>query len=124
MGSRLLGVAGIVGLVLVLATCTGDRGPTGPQGPGGAMGTAGVSGREVATTTQAIMVNGSPITLRADCPLGKQVFGGGWSTDNPDALLSFVQSYPSSATSWTATVASGHVINLTFSVYAICGFSN
>ena len=89
----------------------------------GTAGPSGVSGWEIATTTQAIMVNGSPITLRADCPTGKHVLGGGWSTDNPDPLLSFVQSYPSSDTSWTATVASGHVINLTFSVYAICGFT-
>jgi hypothetical protein len=120
-----LGVTGVAGLVLVFATCTGDRGPTGPQGPGGAMGaagTAGVSGWERDSIAQAVTVNGAPITLRADCPTGKHVLGGGWSTDNPDPLLSFVQSYPSSATSWTATVASGHVINLTFSVYAICGF--
>jgi len=52
------------------------------------------------------------------------VLGGGWSTDNPDPLLSFVQSYRSSDTSWTATVASGHLINLTFTVYATCAFAS
>ena len=90
----------------------------------GAPGVAGVSGWEIASVAQAVTVNGTPITLRADCPTGKHVLGGGWSTDNPDPLLSFVQSYPSSATSWTATVASGHVTNLTFTVYATCAFAS
>jgi len=118
---------GIAGLVVVLATCTGDRGLTGPQGMMGTPGPPGVSGVEIATVTQSITINGTPVTVRADCPTGKQVLGGGFShvpTDPSATFQTIAQNdYPSSPTSWTVTVASGFVIVTTITVYAICGFT-
>jgi len=133
MGSRALAVLGIAGLVVVLATCTGDRGPTGPQGmmgtPGvmGSPGSPGVSGVEIDTVTQSVTINGTPVTVRADCPTGKHVLGGGFShvpTDQSGTFETIAQNdYPSSPTSWTVTVASGFVIATTITVYAVCAFT-
>jgi hypothetical protein len=92
----------------------------------GTQGPAGVSGREVVTVTQSILINGTPVTVNADCPTGKQVLGGGFShvpTDSSGAFLTTAQNnYPSSATRWTVTLASSHVIATTVTVYAVCGF--
>ena len=139
MTSRLLGVTGVAGLVLVIATCDGPRGPTGPegvmgtqggtgaQGPAGSQGPAGVSGWEIVTVTDSILLNGAPITVRADCPTGKKVLGGGFShvpTDPSGPFLVDAQNnYPSSATRWTVTLASGYVVATTLTVYAICGLA-
>jgi hypothetical protein len=127
MGSRWFAVMGVAGLVVVLATCTGDRGPTGPQGVLGTPGSPGVSGVEIATVTQSITINGTAVTVRADCPTGKHVLGGGFShvpTDPSGTFETIAQNdYPSSPTSWTVTVASEFVIATTITVYAICGFT-
>ena len=57
--------------------------------------------------------------VSAECPAGTFVVGGGASLSDQNAQ--FVNdSYPSSATSWTADVANGAPTSPTFTVYAIC----
>jgi hypothetical protein len=143
MNNRLFRVMGLTGLVLVLATCEGDQGPIGPEGPSGAPGTdgatgvtgpAGVSGWEIVTVTQSFVINAptgpEAVTVRVDCPTGKQVLGGGHAhvlNINDGSFgpgqMEVTQNYPSSATSWTVTFTSGYVLSRTVTVYAICGFA-
>jgi hypothetical protein len=55
------------------------------------------------------------------------VLSGGFShvpTDPSGTFQTIAQNnYPSGASSWTVTVASGFVIATTLTVYAICGFA-
>ena len=135
MRHQLAAVLCVVGLALLLASCDGSsgtetqgqpgaQGEPGPQGPVGPAGAAGVSGLEIVTVTQSISLNGAPVAVRADCPTGKQVLGGGFShqpTTPEGASLTVAQNtYPSSATSWTVTLMSSHVVATALTVYAVC----
>lgn len=110
---------GVGSLILILVTCKGDAGATGPTGPAGGPGLSGV---EIVTVTQQVNnENGAPFSLRADCPAGKKVFGGGFAyTPDMDPPPGVQQNYPSSATSWTVTFKSDHLVSRSTSVYAIC----
>ncbi len=55
----------------------------------------------------------------ASCPAGTFVVGGGASLGDQNAQL-VNDSYPSSASSWTANVANGAPTAASFNVYAIC----
>lgn len=99
---------------------TGATGPTGPQGP---PGTGVVSAWEIVTVTQTFNLNGggiAPVTVSASCPNTKHILGGGFSFSSGDPTSVTDQSYPSSATTWTATFTSASVVPLTAVVYAIC----
>ena len=75
----------------------GSQGPQGPQGPPGSQGPQGPSG---ATNVQYISAQGSSGTaVRAFCPAGMKVTGGGGFVEGgSDALR---QSFPISDTSGT-----------------------
>ena len=84
----------------------GAQGPQGPQGPPGSQGPQGPSG---ATNVQYISAQGSSGTaVRAFCPAGMKVTGGGGFVEGgSDALR---QSFPISDTSGTiafGTIAVG-----------------
>lgn len=81
------------------AGVAGPAGPTGPPGPQGAQGPAGVSGWQRVTHSASFAPNVLG-TVRADCPSGKVVTGGGFSVTGPDHL-NVKRNEPSSAgTGW------------------------
>lgn len=59
----------------------GPQGVAGPVGPAGAPGAAGVSGYEIVHGTHVLIQANSSATVRANCPSGKVVIGGGWQMD-------------------------------------------
>jgi len=100
----------------------GSVGPTGPQGPSGP---AGVSSYEIATNVQTFTIDGSPVSVTANCPSGKHVIAGGFShPSDSNPAFGIFQNYPSSTSSWTVTFSSGYVINRTVTVYAICALTS
>ncbi len=116
---------------------TGPQGAQGPQGPQGAQGLQGPQGipgpadsqvlAPVSATSAAGLNAGQAFTLTSTCPAGKKILAGGWaySVSTPaQATRVTVDSYPSAADAWTATVLVnqnlGASVTITLSVYAVC----
>ena len=89
----------------------GAKGDTGAPGPAGATGATGPASSTVtpgtAVTSPTGILADMQVTATATCPEGKVLLGGGAKvtatgtvTEASDAVL--LQSYPSSATTWTA----------------------
>ncbi|MER5891332.1 hypothetical protein ABT160_46700, partial [Streptomyces sp. NPDC001941] len=109
----------------------GDRGPAGQATTGakGDKGDAGPAG--VPSPTQRVMGNlqrvspGTTLTSTATCPAGTTLTGGGAQQDD-DVTTSYVtRSFPSNATTWTASLqnpsaANGGVGTENFRAYALC----
>ena len=92
----------------------GDAGPAGPQGPKGdpgeqgpvgPQGPPGVANVSIVNNTSAVH-SGSDKSVTVNCPSGTIITGGGASlifSGFESSRVSLTESYPSSATSWTAT---------------------
>jgi hypothetical protein len=96
---------------------TGPQGPQGPAGSTGPEGPAGVSGYQQATT-DFTLPNSALENLSVSCPSGNIVLGGGVSGDPGYYQLN--DSYPSSTTSWTVTLASNNFGSASGTLYAVC----
>jgi hypothetical protein len=97
----------------------GPIGPIGPQGlPGeqgiqGIQGPAGMSGLEVVTTHSGFQTV-ALIEVHADCPAGKQVIGGGFSTLGAFGKLIVRTSMPlnlNNLSGWSASVVTSDYPN-------------
>ena len=89
---------------------------TGPAGP------PGVSALEIITLATAAD-SASPKSATANCPTGKKVVAGGARVTGPAAAdVTVVESYPASATQWTALAREGDAIATTWTLttYALC----
>ena len=81
----------------------------------------------VSGTSAAALNAGQTYSLTNTCPVGKKILGGGFtyavSTANQTSRVS-VDSYPSAANAWTATVRVhqnlGGGVTISLSVYAVC----
>jgi hypothetical protein len=77
----------------------------------------GITGHQIVTQT-ATITDGVG-TATADCPAGKAVLGGGFTTRQAGSIGNAVlNSYPSRRSAWTATVSG--VSEEPFTVYAVC----
>jgi len=107
----------------------GPQGPTGPEGPAGPQGvvanTTIVTGTAALTTVAPLVGETSGVST-ATCPAGTRLLGGGANLAQGPAAgvrAAVSASYPSSATTWSATA----VVTLTGSgaasitAYAVCG---
>jgi hypothetical protein len=94
----------------------GETGATGPQGEKGDQGEIGVSGWERITGNNSTAGNSI-----AQCPSGKKVIGGGYTTTGNNNV-SPINNWPSSDNTWTvnATVTG----NSSIQAYAICATFN
>ena len=89
---------------------------TGPAGP------PGVSALETVTLASA-SDSSSPKTATANCPAGKRVIGGGArATGTASTEVSVTESYPSSATQWTALAREVNAVGTAWmlTTYALC----
>ena len=101
---------------------TGSQGPIGSQGPGGPPGVSNLGIVSVAAPVPASGPDGNgQVTVRADCPTGKKVIGGGYAItgDIPGAATAY-RSFPSDDVSWTVAVNNTYVQSQTVNAYAIC----
>ena len=113
--------AGLCGTAWIRGAA-GPAGPIGPAGPSDSQVLAPVSG-----TSAAGLSAGQSYSLTRTCPAGKKILGGGWtysvSTANQTSRVA-VDSYPSAANAWTATVRVhqnfGGAVTITLNVYAVC----
>jgi hypothetical protein len=95
-------------------------GPAGPAGPAGASGTGTVVFATTAVTDSSFN-NGEELTATATCSgATPKLIGGGVQT-NVNQRFQVANSWPSSATTWTATLVSfGSAGSVTITAYAIC----
>ena len=88
----------------------------GPAGP------PGVSGLETVTLASA-SDSSSPKTATVNCPAGKRVVAGGARVTGAGAAdVTVVESYPASATQWTALAREGDAVAAAWmlTTYALC----
>ena len=100
----------------------GTRGPSGDKGDKGARGPAGITETQIVTRTTATNVS-TPKSVRAFCPSGTVLTGGGYSTSVISTELTLRLSTPQGK-SWEANVAElpGFPNNVAWSLsaHAIC----
>ena len=108
----------------------GATGPAGPTGPAGRTGPAGPTSSQLVTNSATSAV-AAPVntltTASVSCPAGTILLGGGAQVTTTAAQKSravLVASYPSGATTWTATsvaaVALGAGNTMTVTAYIVC----
>src|SRR5690606_17508007 len=114
------------------AGAQGPAGPVGPQGPAGADGAQGPQGPAGSVSTIAIVPgtpvtdtnfnSGETLTGTATCTGATPRLIGGGIQSNQQQGYQIAENYPSSATTWTATVVSfsNGTPSTTITVYAIC----
>lgn len=104
----------------------GEKGEPGPPGPPGPMGGVnqgafnGVAGWELLESESFLVEAGNRKTVSKSCSSGKILLGGGYNAEQCTGC-SGVTSYPSSKTTWEATLdnkMSDQSVNL--KVYVIC----
>ena len=107
----------------------GPQGEPGPQGlPGqqgiqGVQGPAGISGLEIvraSSGTQSLAL----IEVYVECPAGKNVLGGGYSTSGHNLNISVVQNGPNGSNQWAVAAITNDYPNprldWTVDAWAIC----
>ena len=99
----------------------GSQGLPGQQGIQGIQGPAGISGLEIVTANSGTQ-DTDIIYVFAECPAGKQVLGGGFSTAGNNLGVTVAENGPASSTQWIAHLAQNDRIARLWSVqaYAIC----
>jgi len=124
--------------LFTLIACEGDSGPTGPEGPAGSQGPIGSQGpggppgvSNLGIVSASATIPGATpsdtipgqiqLTVRVDCPTGKKIMGGGYSStgDRPDAVQVY-RSFPSDDASWSITANNSYVGPSTITAFAIC----
>ena len=105
-----------------LSGLQGEQGPQGLQGQQGIQGPAGISGLEVVEATSWTQV-AARIDVESQCPDGKQVLGGGYSSAGNNSNISFVTNAPFGS-SWFATAVTNDYPNVrsgwSVRAFAIC----
>lgn len=71
-------------------------------------------------TNFVVVANASAGTATASCPAGMIVTGGGASHNGTPTAVYLTESYPSSLTSWTASLSNQTGVVMTLTVYAQC----
>ncbi|MEZ5563973.1 MAG: collagen-like repeat preface domain-containing protein, partial [Gammaproteobacteria bacterium] len=99
---------------------TGPEGPQGPAGPAGSVSTIAIVPGTPVTDTN--FNSGETLTGTATCSGATPRLVGGGIQSNQQQGYQISQSYPSSATTWTATAVSfsNNTPSTTITVYAIC----
>ena len=99
---------------------TGAQGEQGPQGPAGSVSTIAIVPGTPVTDTN--FNAGETLTGTATCSGATPRLVGGGVQSNQQQGYQISQSYPSSATTWTATAVSfsNNTPSTTITVYAIC----
>ena len=105
---------------------TGDTGPAGPQGdkgPIGPQGLPGLSGLEIVTARSGTLDQWR-IDTYAECPAGKSVLSGGWSTAGNNLDITVPTNAPLNSSTWVVTGVQNDLTPRLWSldVYAICAF--
>ena len=98
----------------------GPQGATGPQGPQGPQGVPGVSGYEHVFGPTNAQFPGVSTFHTADCPSGKRVLGGGFSTTSTH--MNVFRSFASSSTQWRVDVQNNAGDLQSAQAFAICAF--
>lgn len=98
----------------------GLQGEQGPQGLQGLPGPAGISGLEIVTANSGTQ-NTDIIYVTAECPVGKKVLGGGFSTAGNN-LITVAENGPYYETGWLVHLAQNDLTARLWSVqaFAIC----
>jgi hypothetical protein len=99
----------------------GEQGPQGLPGQQGIQGPAGISGLEIVTANSGTQ-DTDIIYVFAECPAGKQVLGGGFSTAGNNLGVTVAENGPVNSTQWIAHLAQNDRVARLWSVqaYAIC----
>ena len=100
----------------------GPVGPQGPQGLVGPQGPAGISGLEVVTVYSGTQT-AARIDVYAECPAGKQVLGGGYSTVGDNHDTSIAGNGPYGSYQWVVSAVTNDYPNTrlwSVSAFAIC----
>jgi len=115
----------------------GARGATGPpgiqglqgvegkstEGPKGIPGSPGLSGYQivVGAVEDSLGFGDNAAFAHANCPAGKRVLGGGFTTTNADAAKPFLhEELPLGETAWEVLTAAPTTTAYTLQAYAIC----
>lgn len=80
----------------------GPQGLPGQQGIQGVQGPVGISGLEIVTANSGNQ-DAARIDVYVECPSGKQVLGGGYSTYGNNLNTSIVASGPNGSSQWVVT---------------------
>jgi hypothetical protein len=99
----------------------GPQGLPGQQGIQGIQGPAGISGLEVFQVNSGTL-DEFRIDVVVDCPAGKQVLGGGFSTAGNNQYASVMTNAPLGNDRWVVTLFQSDLTARLWSVqaYAIC----
>ena len=101
----------------------GLQGDPGPQGLQGIQGPAGISGLEIVTADSGTL-NTDIIYEYAECPAGKQVLGGGFSTAGNNLGVTVAENGPVGSNRWLAHLGQNDRVARLWSVqaFAICAY--
>src|SRR6185369_3345137 len=99
----------------------GPQGLPGQQGIQGIQGPAGISGLEIVTADSGTQ-DTDIIYVFAECPAGKQILGGGFSTAGNNLGVTVAENGPVNSTQWIAHLAQNDRVARLWSVraFAIC----
>ena len=101
----------------------GPQGLPGQQGIQGIQGPAGISGLEIVTANSGNQ-DAARIDVSVECPSGKQVLGGGYSTYGNNLNTSITTSGPNGSSQWVVTAVTNDYPNpralWTLQAFAIC----
>ncbi len=78
------------------------------------------TGYTVFTSASIANPAGTTTTGTANCPAGTNVLGGGVKPSSQDVNVNLNSTYPTSPTSWQASVANASASAESFTVYAVC----
>jgi hypothetical protein len=100
----------------------GRRGPAGLKGIPGPAGAIDLSKMSLIDSGNKTVAPGTSITVKADCPTGDKVTGGGFSIVNgSNDLIDADSSGPNTTLStWATTVHNKSATNATVHAYAVC----
>lgn len=101
----------------------GPQGDPGPQGIQGIQGPAGISGWEVIQVNSGTL-DQFRIDVTVDCPAGKKVLGGGFSTAGNNQYAVVMANAPLGNDRWVVTLFQSDLTARLWSVqaYAICAY--
>jgi hypothetical protein len=101
----------------------GTQGLPGQQGLQGIQGPAGISGLEIVTANSGNQ-DAARIDVYVECPSGKQVLGGGYTTYGNNLNTSITTSGPNGSSQWVVTAVTNDYPNpralWTLQAFAIC----
>lgn len=101
----------------------GPQGLPGQQGIQGIQGPAGISGLEM-VTAYSDNQDAARIDVFVECPAGKQVLGGGYSSAGDNSNISFVGNAPYGLYQWVVTAVTNDYPNVrlgwSVQAFAIC----